>query len=139
MQNDKNRKVGMTLDTLKRLHALNKEIEYEKARLYSFRKKSDHVGIIGIGSIQKSDYANEIKTLEVQVSAHLNECIALYKEIMDFINRLPDPLLRLALSLKYINGLDWEQVAAHIGGGNTPDGIRKFCERYLKNKLSGKK
>ncbi|MBQ7411932.1 MAG: hypothetical protein IJW10_03390 [Clostridia bacterium] len=129
----------MTLDTLKRLHALNKEIEYEKSRLYSFRKRSDHLGIAGIGSIRKSDYANEIKALEVEISAHLNECLALYKEIMDFINAIPDPLLRLALSLKYINGLDWEQVAVHIGGGNSPDAIRKCCERYLKHRLADKK
>ena len=138
MQANKNRKVGLTLDTLKRLHALNKEIEYEKSRLFSIRNPSDHVGIIGIGSLKKSEYTEQIKALEAQISAHLNECIALYKEILDFINRIPDPLLRLALSLKYINGLEWEQVALHIGGGNTAEGIRKCCERYLKSKLAKK-
>lgn len=126
----------MTLTQLKRLHALNKEIEYEKSRLQAIRSRSDHVGITGIGSFKKSAYPVEIKALEAQISAHLKECIALYKEILDFVNSIPDALVRLALSLRFINGLEWEQVALHIGGGNTADGIRKLCHRFLKERLS---
>ncbi len=125
----------MTLVTLKRLHALNREIEYEKARLYSLCKKGDHVEIIGIGYLRRGEYESEIDSLKEKIQVHLGECIALYKEIMSFINEIPDPLLRLAISLRYINGLEWDQVCAHIGGGNTADSIRKSCERYLKRAL----
>lgn len=128
----------MTLAQLKRLHALNKEIEYEKSRLYSLRESSDIVKLFGIGCVRKSDFSSDINELEAQIKAHLKECVALYKEILGFINSISDPLLRLALSLKYINGLEWEQVASHIGGGNTGDAIRKACERYLKSHLDAR-
>lgn len=128
--------MAMRLADLKRLHALNKEIEYEKARLYSLCQRRDHVGIIGIGSFKKSEFSNEISVLQERVRTHLKECLSLYKQILDFINAIPDALLRLSISLRYINGLEWEQVALHIGGGNKPDAIRKSCERYLKCHLS---
>ena len=32
----------------------------------------------------------------------------------------------------HVNGLTWDQVAAHIGGGNTGDSVRKMHDRFLK-------
>lgn len=125
----------MTTEALKRLHALNKEIEYEKGRLFSMRCGRDHIGICGVGSLKKSDFSDEISLLEAKITLHLKECLALYNEIIDFINTVPDPLLRLIISLRYINALEWEQIAMHIGGGNTAEGVRKSCERYLKKRL----
>ncbi len=126
----------MTTEALKRLHALNKEIEYEKGRLFSMRSVHDHIGICGVGSLKKSDFQDEISLLEAKITLHLKECLALYNEIIDFINTVPDPLLRLIISLRYINALEWEQIAMHIGGGNTAESVRKSCERYLKRRLS---
>lgn len=125
----------MTLDNLKRLHALNKEIEYEKARLFSMRQKRDGVSIIGVGMLKKSDFSSEIEMLQAKITIHLKECLALYNEIIEFINEIPDPYLRLIISLRYINALEWEQIAQHIGGGNTAEGVRKSCERFLKKRL----
>ncbi|RXI57426.1 RNA polymerase subunit sigma-24, partial [Clostridium tetani] len=36
------------------------------------------------------------------------------------------------ISLRYINGLTWEEVATNIGGNNTADSVRKTAERFLK-------
>ncbi len=125
----------MTIKELKRLHALNKEIEYEKSHLRSLCKKAGSIDKIGGESVQIADILGDIEVLKNQICIHLKECVVLYKEILDFINSIPDALLRLAISLKYINGLEWEQVALHIGGGNTADAIRKSCERFLKQYL----
>ena len=125
----------MTMEQLKRLHALNKEIELEKERLYSMRCVQGRVNLNGIALIYEDDFAEDVAVLEEKIKTHLKDCLALYREILDFVNAIPDPLIRLIVSLRYINGLEWEQVALHIGGGNTGESVRKACERYLRRYL----
>ncbi|GHV36225.1 hypothetical protein FACS18949_15390 [Clostridia bacterium] len=38
--------------------------------------------------------------------------------------------MRMILSLRYINGLTWQQISVSIGG-NTSDSIRMIHERFL--------
>ncbi|MBE6624570.1 MAG: hypothetical protein E7622_02875 [Ruminococcaceae bacterium] len=125
----------MTMEQLKRLHALNKEIELEKERLYSMRCVQGRVNLNGIALIYEDDFAEDVAVLEEKIKTHLKDCLALYREILDFVNAIPDPLIRLIVSLRYINGLEWEQVALHIGGGNTGESVRKACERHLRRYL----
>lgn len=125
----------MTMEQLKRLHALNKEIELEKERLYSMRCVQSRVNFNGIALIYEDDFAEDVAVLEEKIKTHLKDCLALYREILDFVNAIPDPLIRLIVSLRYINGLEWEQVALHIGGGNTGESVRKACERHLRRYL----
>ena len=40
--------------------------------------------------------------------------------------------MRLILSLRYINGLGWYQVAASIGGDNTDKSVQMLVNRFLK-------
>lgn len=125
----------VTLKDLKSLHALNKEIEYQKKMLFYLNQKCDHVSVIGVGALKKSQYAEQIQSIKKRLEKNVERCFKLYNEILDFINTVPDPLLRLSLSLRYVNALEWEQIALHIGGGNTADGIRKACERYIRKNL----
>lgn len=46
------------------------------------------------------------------------------------IDKVPDPLIRKALELKFLKKFTWNQVAARIGGGNTSESLRKMCGRY---------
>ena len=41
--------------------------------------------------------------------------------------------MRQVISLRYINGLTWEGVAANIGGNNTADSMRMLCSRFLED------
>ena len=125
----------MTFEQLKRLHALNKEIELEKERLYSMRCVQNRVNIPGVALLEKDKFAEDVCTLEAKIKRHLRDCLDLYSEIMDFVNSISDPFLRLIVSLRYVNGLEWEQVAMHIGGGNTAESVRKSCDRHLKKFL----
>lgn len=125
----------ITYDELKRLHALHKEIEHDRVTLASIRNKCDYVSVIGLGGIKKSIYADELERIERRIDKRVRASFELYHKILDFIDGIDDALLRLAISLRFVNGLSWGQVALHIGGGNTGDGIRKQCDRFLSSVL----
>ena len=69
-----------------------------------------------------------------RVKRKLTSLMDLVEEANEYINGIDDSLIRQILSLRYVNGLTWEQVAAHIGGGNTADSVRMMHNRYLQEK-----
>jgi hypothetical protein len=75
---------------------------------------------------------NKLDRLQRKLNRRLEELIDLAEETNDYINDIDDSLVRQIFTLRYINGLEWRQVAASIGGNNTADSVRKIAERYLK-------
>ena len=53
-------------------------------------------------------------------------------EIFEWVESIDDSLIRQIIILRHVNGLTWEQVAAHIGGNNTADSVRMIHDRFLK-------
>lgn len=53
------------------------------------------------------------------------------ERLQRYINGINDSVIRQVFTLRFVNGLPWEQVAASIGGGNQADGVKKMCYRYL--------
>ena len=60
------------------------------------------------------------------------ECEAAIIEIEEYIKAVPDPLVRMAMRHRYIDGLSWVKTALQIGGGNTADSCRMAVDRYLR-------
>ena len=87
---------------------------------------------IKITGIDTEDYNRKTRRLQRKLERRVEELLDLVEETNDFIESIDDSLIRQIISLRYINGLTWEQVAAHIGGNNTADSVRKVAERYLK-------
>lgn len=85
-----------------------------------------------ISGIDYADYNRRIRRLQRQLQRRLDELIDLVEETNSYIENIDDSLIRQIISLRYINGLTWDQVAATIGGGNTADSVRKVAERFLK-------
>lgn len=59
-------------------------------------------------------------------------------EIEDFINNIGDMVTHRIFKLMYIKGdrrPSWSRVAYLVGGGNTPDSVRKIHSRFLKKSL----
>ena len=75
----------------------------------------------GILRIRKS----HLEQLERMIQLKINE-------IESFMNSVSDSRVRLIIRLRYINGLQWEEVARQMGGGNTEDTCRMMLDRYLK-------
>ena len=55
-------------------------------------------------------------------------------EIFEWVDGIEDSLLRQVIILRHVNGLTWEQVAAHIGGGNTANTLQKMHDRFFERK-----
>jgi len=122
---------------LSQLYSLNKEIEQEKKRLTDLEaaaagvavniKGLPHIGIVS----DKTAIAAEIADCKAIIEAKVQACIAEYNRINRYIASVDNSLMRQVLTLRFVDGLSWDQVACNIGGKNTEDSIRKACERFL--------
>ena len=85
------------------------------------------------------DGAFEMLCLEKQLSgyrwelySHLQLCLLEYRRLQRFIALIDDSLIRQILTVRYVDGKNWNQVALQVGGGNTADSVRKAADRFLK-------
>ncbi|MGI5965647.1 MAG: hypothetical protein ACOX65_01755 [Anaerotruncus rubiinfantis] len=98
----------MRRDELKQMHSLILEIEEEEARRYNLGAWS----LFGDDSDFMKQNAEQIMRMR------------------GWIQEIPDSVTRRAFALRYVDGLDWIDVAVRMGY-SSPDGPRKVCERYL--------
>lgn len=128
----------MTKKELSQLYLLNREIEENKRRLEELRTAAEggaaritglpHAPSIGRGL---ESYAILIAETKELIRLKNQQLIIEYNRLNRYIAELDDSFMRQILSLRYINGLTWGQVAAHVGGGNTEDSVRKAHARFL--------
>lgn len=129
----------MTKKELSQLYYLNREIERDKARLAELEAAAQPgaqkiTGMPSAGCVgdKIGDYAAEIADLKGIIAANIQRCYYELNRLNRYINSVEDSQMRMILSLRYINGLSWLQVAASVGGGNTADGVRMAVDRHLK-------
>ena len=117
---------------LSQLRYLNKEIELLKEQIdnLDYNITTDTVKgsdteypyisrNIKITGVDIQDYERKAKRLKRKLSRRVEELLDLLEEINEYIESIDDSLIRQIIILRYINGLTWDQVAVHIGGGNT--------------------
>lgn len=130
----------MTKKELSQLYWLNREIEEQQRRLQELEcmATSCTSRITGMphssNMVDKlSRYVAEIADLRGLIDLNIKRCFYELNRLNRFINSIEDSQMRMILSLRYINGLPWNQIAASIGG-NTEGSVRKAHDRYLKRK-----
>jgi hypothetical protein len=74
----------------------------------------------------------KVERLRKRLQRRVDDLIDLVVEINEYIETLDDSLIRQIITLRHMNGLTWEQVAASIGGGNSGDSCRKMHDRFLR-------
>ncbi len=128
----------MTKQELSQLYYLNREIELLKKRIEELEciAASTTGRITGLphasGITDKTGkYAVELAELKEMLEVSLKKCFYELKRLYRFVEGIEDSQMRMILSLRYINGLSWNQVAVSIGGGNTEKGIQMMANRFL--------
>ena len=120
----------MTEKHLSEMKLLNREIALDKSRLCSLEAELRYS--------KSAEIKAKIKLLQAKIEAKIKHSLALYDEINDFISsmiEIDDALIRLIISLRFINNLTWEEIALHIGSGITSDGVRKSYSRFANSNL----
>lgn len=134
----------MNKEELKQLRYIKSEIESIKKQLSDLdytvatdkvRGSSSHFPYVQrsftIEGVDYEEYNRKTIRLRKKLSRRISELMDLVEETNEFIERIEDSLVRQVISLRYINGLTWNQVADGIGGECTEESVRKLCERYL--------
>lgn len=70
--------------------------------------------------------------MRVIISTRQTLCLLERKRLEEYINTVDDSLLRQIFTLRFVNGLPWDQVAFSIGKEYKGETARKLCYRYLK-------
>lgn len=121
----------MTRERLSRLQAIQKEIDILKREIdYTTAEGAPYVSDIVTGSSSSYPYLKKrfkisgydlesyhakLDRLGKKLTAKLNELIDEMDALLDFINAIDDPTLRMILTLKYVKGYTWEQIGDEIG------------------------
>ena len=110
----------MTLRELNQLQYLTREIRINRRRLLKLERSPD---------------ADPDDPVFRKIRDHIDERIrrrTIERERLErYVDTVDDSLVRMAMTLRFIDGLSWTAVAVRIGGGNTADSVKKMVYRYL--------
>lgn len=123
---------------LSQLFWLNREIEELQRRLDELEMLATSCTshITGMpkstGVVDRlAKYSVEIVDMRALLDLNLKKCFYELNRLNRYIECVADGQVRLILSLRYVNGLGWRQIADSLGNGYTADTIRKAHDRYL--------
>lgn len=129
----------MTKHELSRLIYLNREIEYIEMRLTELEcaAESQQIRITGmpraVGFSNKvGDYAAEITDLKELLNQSLIKCFRELNRLKRYIEVIEDSEIRMIMTLRYIHGLSWRDIATRISIYATEDSVRMRHNRYLR-------
>lgn len=142
----------------KRLADLDLEIKKDEARLAFLEAKSTSVSSPAYDGMPKNPSGDNRLELQISDIVELRDLIAHKKALRSecamtihakqilclternrlerYIADVPDSLTRQIMTLRFINGLGWWQVAYSIGGNNTGDSVRMNVKRYLESEAA---
>ncbi len=128
----------MTLEELNQLNDLKREIVIEKGRLEALRTRvygstGRLSGAPGGGSNESriARYYPLIESLEAVIEDKICQAICKAEALERYITEIPDSFMRQIFTLRFIDGLEWRDVAQRMGGGNSWKNISNMCYRYL--------
>lgn len=128
----------MNKKELSQLYFLNREIEEQQRRLQELEDLATSCTSHITGMPKGTDwqdkiakYTAEIADLKSLLDLNLKKCFYELNRLNRYIAGIEDSQMRMILSLRYVNGLNWEQVAASISCCISGESVRKAHERFL--------
>lgn len=129
----------MTKKELSQLYFLNREIEYKKIKVEQLESLAQKCTQIMSGMPVDTTVYDKISTqvaeivdMKQLIELKKLECIYEHRRCVRYIETITSSEIRMILTLRYINGLKWAQVAAHISVYATADSVRKIHDRYMR-------
>lgn len=86
----------------------------------------------GLSAAERDICRPQLTELAQLLARYKRAYIALRYSLTEQIAEIPDSEMRVILTLRYIEGYTWPNVAAKIGGAATGDTVRMQCKRFLK-------
>ena len=130
---------GLTLKELSQLYHLNREIEIDRQQLEELRARAEstsaplsHTPRSRNTESKLERHVADIVDLQAIISAKQQQCIQERNRLEQFIIGIGDSLTRQIFTLRFINGLDWEDVAAHISNQYGGKYVSNICYRYMR-------
>ena len=113
----------MTLKELSQLYYLNREIEMDKRRLQELEVKAvsctaslsgmPHGGGTGTSKVELA--AESLEDARRELTAAANAMSKARRQVLAVIKTAPTADQRIVLRRRYINGMNWEQIAEACG------------------------
>lgn len=85
-----------------------------------------------IEGVDNEEFYKRSIRLQNKLMRRKKKLLELQEEVNNFIDGIDDSLVRQVITLRYIDGVSWQEVSDKIGGEYTPDRVRKIAERFLK-------
>ncbi len=129
---------GLTKKELSQLYWLNREIEEEKRKLSELEAAAagctakitglphvsgvhDKIGDLGILIAEQRDL----------IDLKVRQSVIEYNRLNRYIASVDDAQMRMILSLRYVNGLSWQEIAANMGQEGDGSTQRKKHDKFL--------
>ena len=127
----------MTLKELSQLYYIDKEIELDRERLAELRANllcPRSPNYDGMPKNPNPDPAMErciakIADLEAIIQAKIEQRIYERNRLERYISDIPDSLTRQIFTLRFVEGMRWEEVADKIGSSSYS--VKHICYRFI--------
>lgn len=127
----------MTLQELSQLRDLHREIRIDSERL-SYLDASLY-STYRLRELKPPETDMRVASIRKIILEKRSRCIAERERIERYIASVDDSLIRMALTLRFVDEMGWRAVAMRIGGGNTEDSVKKMVYRYLNGQKKEKR
>lgn len=87
--------------------------------------------VIHVKGINEPELSRKLDRINKRISNKARELIQLRAEAIDYIMAIPDSQVRQIFSMRYIDGLTWENISKMFGSCDEAY-ARKIHDRYLK-------
>lgn len=91
-----------------------------------------HFKVEGFPIPKYNKKVNSLKKSKLKLESREIDLFELLSQVEEYINTIEDSYIRRIVSLRVVENMTWQQVANKLGGKNTPDGIRKTFDRFIK-------